>query len=102
MQKKILQEGRIRMKRFFLKKKSYNTLKRVKMQKKSGPGWKNSDEKIFFGEKKVLESSETCKNAKKEWSRMVEFGRKNFLLGKKKVLESSETCKDAKKSGAGW
>jgi len=41
--------------------------------------------KNFFGEKKVLESSETCKDAKKEWSVKVEFGRKKFFLGKKSL-----------------
>jgi len=41
--------------------------------------------KFFWGKKKVLESSETCKDAKKEWFMNVEFGRKNFLLGKKSL-----------------
>ncbi len=77
MQKRVVPGGRIRTKTFFLgKKKSYNLLKRVQIQKKSGPGWKNLDENNFFGKKNVLESSETCKTAKKEWSRMEEFGRK--------------------------
>jgi len=52
-------------------------------------------ENIYLG-KKVFESSEPCKDAKKEWSVKVEFGRKTFFW-EKKVLESSETCKDAKK-----
>ncbi len=50
---------------------------------------------IFFW-KKGLESSETCKNAKKvvhEGSIQTE----NIFLGKTKVLQSSETCKGAKK-----
>ncbi len=50
--------------------------------------------KNFFWEKKVLESSETCKDAKK----VVQDGRiptKKIFFGKKKVLESSETCKNA-------
>jgi len=64
MQKRVVQDGRIRRKKIILEK--------------------------------VLESSETCKNAKKEWSRMEEFGRKNFF-GEKKVLVSSETRKNAKK-----
>ncbi len=40
--------------------------------------------KNFFSKKKVLESSETCKDAKKEWSQMEEFRRKEFFLAKKK------------------
>jgi len=39
-------------------------------------------QKFSFGEKKVLESSETCKNAKKEWSRIAEFGGKKFFRKK--------------------
>ncbi len=54
------------------------------MQKKSGPGWKNSDEKIFFRKKKFQNLLKRVKMQKKESSRMEEFGRKNFLFGEKR------------------
>ncbi len=61
------------------------------MQKRVVPDGRIRTKKFSFGEKKVLESSETCKNAKK---RVVQESR---IRTEKKVLESSETCKNAKK-----